>query len=412
MHPQGRHGDGGENQGRKGKGGIMMSCDCDDRRWRSMLDRRRALLGGAGLALGLVAAPGRAVAQDATPLAEGQVLIAQPPIGPLANGSFISPYVELHGNVVFGSGCFVASNTLLNAAPERLIALGDENNCQDNAYLTASSANLTFGAMVSIAHQAAIENSIVGDFTFFGFRSRVRNCTVGAGTMVMHNTVVEGVTLPPNRITPSGATITTQEVADALPELIPGNEEFKTEVQRVNREFAAGYTTLYEDGGVAAVEGIGPNPVTSFNPESIDPQIGEGARLREMVRIVGDVRLGDRAWIGQRTAIRADEGAPIIIGRNARIGNRVTFHALEHTSLVVGDTATIGEECVLHGPLTAGNNLTCEDEVVLFRATVEDNVTLREGATVAGEVVLREGTIVPERAVIETQDQADALPRR
>jgi NDP-sugar pyrophosphorylase family protein len=74
-----------------------------------------------------------------------------------------------------------------------------------------------------------------------------------------------------------------------------------------------------------------------------------------MVRIVGDVRLGDRARIGQRTAIRADEGTPIIIGRNARIGNRVTFHALEHTSLVVGDTATIGEECVLHGPVTAGS---------------------------------------------------------
>ena len=67
---------------------------------------------------------------------------------------------------------------------------------------------------------------------------------------------------------------------------------------------------------------------------------------------------------------------------------------------------------MLHGPLMAGNNLTCEDAVVLFRATVEDNVTLREGATVVGDVVLREGTIVPEHAVIETQEQADALPRR
>jgi carbonic anhydrase/acetyltransferase-like protein (isoleucine patch superfamily) len=67
---------------------------------------------------------------------------------------------------------------------------------------------------------------------------------------------------------------------------------------------------------------------------------------------------------------------------------------------------------VLHGPLKVGNNLTCEDDVVLFRATVEDNVILREGATVVGDVILREGTIVPERAVIETQEQADALPRR
>ena len=67
---------------------------------------------------------------------------------------------------------------------------------------------------------------------------------------------------------------------------------------------------------------------------------------------------------------------------------------------------------MLHGPLRVGNNLDCEDGAVLFRAIVEDNVTVREGATVVGEVILREGTIVPERAVIETQEQADALPAR
>ena len=45
--------------------------------------------------------------------------------------------------------------------------------------------------MVSIAHQAVIENSIVGDFTFFGFRSRTRNSEIGEGAMIMHNTTVD-----------------------------------------------------------------------------------------------------------------------------------------------------------------------------------------------------------------------------
>jgi carbonic anhydrase/acetyltransferase-like protein (isoleucine patch superfamily) len=351
-------------------------------------------------------------AQEATPLPDETVLIQHLPLAQLPNGSFISPHVEIYGDVAFGRDCFIAGNTILNAAESMLISLGDANNCQDNAYLTANTANVEFGAMVSIAHQAAIEDSVVGDFTFFGFRSRVRNCTIGAGTMVMHNTVVEGVTLPPDRITPSGAIITSQADADALPELSPAHVEFKHDVQHVNHEFVTGYTALYAEQGRAAVEGIGPNPVTSFTPESVDPRIGAGVRLGELVRIVGDVDLGDRSRVGQRTAIRADEGTPIIIGRNARIGGRVTFHALEGTDLVVGDNATIGDECVLHGPLRAGNNLSCEDGAVLFRATVEDNVTLREGATVAGDVILREGTIVPERAVIETQDQADVLPTR
>ena len=44
--------------------------------------------------------------------------------------------------------------------------------------------------MVSIAHQAVIENSVVGDFTFFGFRSRTRNCEFGEGAMITRNTTV------------------------------------------------------------------------------------------------------------------------------------------------------------------------------------------------------------------------------
>jgi carbon dioxide concentrating mechanism protein CcmM len=391
----------------------MAGCGCDDRRWRQALNRRQMLktLGGTVILTGLVR-PWAALAQEGTPVAAERIAVQQLPLGPLANGSFISPHVEIYGDVAFGHDCFVASNTILDAAESFVVSLGDENNCQDNAYLTASASNLFFGNMVSIAHQAAITNSEIGDFTFFGFRSRVRDCVVGEGTMVMHNTVVEGVVLPPNRITPSGVTITSQEEADALPELTAANDEFKHEVQHVNHEFATGYAALFSELGRAAVEGIGPNPVTSFNPAPVEPRIGADVRLGELVRIVGDVQLGDRSRVGQRTAIRADEGTPIVIGRNARIAGRVTFHALLGTSLIVGDNATIGDECVLHGPLRVGNNLICEDDCVLFRATVEDNVTLRERATVVGDVVLREGTIVPEYAVIETQEQADALPTR
>ena len=52
----------------------------------------------------------------------------------------------------------------------------------------------------------------------------------------------------------------------------------------------------------------------AFTPESVEPRIGAGVRLGELVRIVGDVELGERSRVGQRTAIRADEGTPIIIG--------------------------------------------------------------------------------------------------
>jgi carbonic anhydrase/acetyltransferase-like protein (isoleucine patch superfamily) len=190
------------------------------------------------------------------------------------------------------------------------------------------------------------------------------------------------------------------------------NDEFKHEVQEVNVSFVDGYTALFEQLGRAGTEGVGPNPITSFTPESIAPQIGDGVSLEELVRIVGDVRLGEESSVGQRTAIRADEGNPIIIGRRARIQSRVTFHALKGTSVEVGDHARIGDGTVIHGPVWIGDNFDCADGCVVFQATVENNVTVRAGATVAGNFTLREGTIVPEGAVVTTQEEADALPVR
>jgi len=390
-------------------------CGCDEFRWRRLVTRRHLLKGGAGLAalgLGLPAAQFAAVAQEATPAAAtgGRVVIQGAERSPVDNNTYISPQVEMYGEIEVGQHSFVASNTILSASVGSRVSLGNENNCQDNAYLLADDANLFFGDMVSIAHQAVIESSTVGDFTFFGFRSRTLNCEVGEGAMIMHNTTVENVTIPPNRITPLGVYIGTQAEADALPEVTEANDEFKHEVQEVNLAFAESYIALFEELGPSGVEGVGPNPSTEFNPESIDPQIGEGTVLAELVRIVGDVRLGEESTVGQRTAIRADEGTPIVIGRRARIQSRTTFHALNGTSIEIGKNAQIGDGNVIHGPLVIGDNFVSEDDCVVFQATVENNVTVRTGATVAGDFVLREGTIVPEGAVVTTQEEADALP--
>src|SRR5215213_1486887 len=46
-------------------------------------------------------------------------------------------------------------------------------------------------------------------------------------------------------------------------------------------------------------------------------------------------RIGENSDAGERSAIRADEGVPIVIGEDANIGVRVTFHALKGTDLKV-----------------------------------------------------------------------------
>ena len=207
------------------------------------------------------------------------------------------------------------------ASPERRVEIGNETNAQDNILARALDGSSTIGNRTSLAHHAIVRDSDIGDFAFVGFNAEVVDSTVEDGAFILHGALVECATLPENKLVGVGEEITAQEQADTLPNAEAGTEAFREGVLDVNAEFAEGYIDLYENEGYEAVMGVGSNPVTSFN-EQTEPQVGEGAELQESVRIVGDSRLGPGAQLGQRTAIRADEEAPIIMGRtpNSAIG--------------------------------------------------------------------------------------------
>ena len=337
----------------------------------------------------------------------------------VVNSSFISPLVELFGNVAVGKRVFVAGNTVLRADPDTHICIGNETNLQDNILFIArrrtpapTSAcgrrSSSAGNQVSIAHQASIENSKIGNFTFVGFHAQLQNTVLEDGAFVLHGAKLANVRIGKNRLVPIGAVITTQAQANALPLNTVDNAEFQREVLEVNEEFAEHYSELYRSQGFDAVTGISPAPRTSWNPKPVRPTLGQNVQIDQFVRIVGDVRLGNNSVVGQRTSIRADEGSPIIIGENAAIEDRVTFHALKGTSIRIGRNLNTDDNVVFHGPLEVGDNLAIADDAILFRSQVGNNVTIGTGAIVVG-VTLRDGTQVPPQAVITAQNQADAL---
>lgn len=224
----------------------------------------------------------------------------------------------------------------------------------------------------------------------------------------MHGATLSNVRIGKNRLVPIGAVITTQAQADALSLKTTENSKFQHEVLEVNKEFAEHYSQLYQQGGFEAVSGVSPAPKSSWNPNPVKPTIGKNVLVEEFARIVGDVRLGSNSTVGRRTSIRADEGAPIIIGENANIESRVTFHALKGTSIRIGKNLNTDDNIVFHGPLEVGDKLSIEDDGILFRSKIGNNVTIGHGAIVVG-VKLRDGVKVPSNAVITTQQQADAL---
>ena len=339
----------------------------------------------------------------------------------VASSSFVSPLVELFGDVSVGEKSFVAGNTILRADPGTKLCIGNESNLQDNIHFIAlrnspapasncGAKSSSTQNKVSIAHQAVIKNSQLGNFNFIGFRARITNSTLEDGVFVLHGATVTGVRIPKDRIVPIGAKITTQAQANALKPKAEANSEFQNEVLEVNEEFAEHYNELYQEKGYDGVIGVSIAPKTSWNTKPVAPTIGQNVRLEEFARIVGDVRLGAKSVVGERTSIRADEGSPIIIGSNAEIEDRVTFHVLKGTSIKIGNNLDTDDNIVFHGPLEVGNNLTIGDDAVLFKSIVGNNVTIGTGAIVVG-VTLRDRVSIPDNALITTQAQADKLQR-
>ncbi|MDQ3467692.1 MAG: hypothetical protein M3411_05570 [Chloroflexota bacterium] len=128
---------------------MTFRCGCDELVWSRLVLSRRSLIksGGSAAAIAL-AGPGllrQVAAQSATPEASrpaGQIVSS----GGVVNGtSFLNPLVEIYGNVEIGERCYVAGNTILLASERRQLRLGNENNCQDNAYLLAQEGNLICG---------------------------------------------------------------------------------------------------------------------------------------------------------------------------------------------------------------------------------------------------------------------------
>ena len=383
---------------------------------RSIRRKSMAAAGCAALAAVAVGAPAVAVEPE-----DQQRLGRERPVA--VNDSFVSPLTEIFGDVRVGEDVFVASNSILRADPGRRVCLGEETNVQDNVLMLAlrgrtprsycGRRSTSTAERVSIAHQAEIRNSRIGNFTFVGFRARLRNVVLSDGAFVLHGARISNVRIPRNRLVGIGEVVRTQRQANALPRKAEAAAEFQREVLEVNAEFAEKYQELYREEGFNAVTGAGPAPKTTFNPRGRSPRIGRGTTLEPFARLVGDVRLGARSAVGRRTSIRADEGAPIIIGARAEIEDRVTFHALKGTSLRIGDRLDTDDNVVFHGPLTVGDDLTIADDAVLFRANVGDGVTIGDSALVIGPadapLTIPSGTTIPADAIITSQQDVDAL---
>ena len=179
---------------------------------------------------------------------------------------------------------------------------------------------------------------------------------------------------------------------------------------------------------VAASPNIRPNVKTDSNPTVDLPVIGTGTYIDRAASIIGDVHIGDGAFVAPLVSIRGDEGQPIVIGNKVNVQDGVVLHALEtfhagkmvdknlvsvggnQYALFIGDSVSLAPQSQIHGPAAIGDHTYVGMQTLVFRSTIGKNVVLEPRATVIG-VTVADGRYVPAGSLVTTQAAADALPK-
>ena len=141
------------------------------------------------------------------------------------------------------------------------------------------------------------------------------------------------------------------------------------------------------------------------NPQGDWPQVDPSAYIDPAARLIGNVRIGPRVYVGPNAIIRADETdgsspvAPIEIGPECNVQDGVIIHALGGTRVTVGRRSSLAHGCIVHGPCVLGEGCFVGFGAKVFDATVADAVFVGTGAIVQA-VELAPKSFVPAGASV------------
>ena len=171
---------------------------------------------------------------------------------------------------------------------------------------------------------------------------------------------------------------------------------------------------------------IGPNVLTSFNPDVNKPVIAKSAFVHQIGSVIGDVTLGERVYVAPTASVRGDEGQGLFIGNETNIQDSVVIHGLETIeggkpveknqveyngkkySVYIGNRVSLAHQSQVHGPALVEDDTFIGMQALVFKSTVGKGVVIEPGAKVIG-VKVPAGRYVPTGMVLTKQADADAL---
>ena len=166
----------------------------------------------------------------------------------IARTARVHPTATIVGNVVLGKRVLVCPHAVLRAdepGPDgvvQAVVVEDECNIQDLVIVHAlGGTSVRIGRATSVAHGAVLHGPCeIGARCFVGFNSIVFRAVLGDEVVVMHQALVEGVTVATGRHVASRSAVCREEEAARLPRVDPAVAAFVERVRRANLRLAAG----------------------------------------------------------------------------------------------------------------------------------------------------------------------------
>lgn len=152
------------------------------------------------------------------------------------------------------------------------------------------------------------------------------------------------------------------------------------------------------------------------------PKVPASAYVDDRASIVGDVTVGERAFIAPQSSVRAGSGAPVVIGDESNVQDGAVIVGMPEVGLLpadvradiggvrIGRRTSVAAQAQVHGPARVGDGVFVGMQALIFNAEVGDGCVIEPGAMVMG-VRIPPGRYVPASLVVIDQDAALALPR-
>ena len=170
------------------------------------------------------------------------------------------------------------------------------------------------------------------------------------------------------------------------------------------------------------------NVKADFCAKVSKPVIDASTYVHPLAAVIGNVILGKNIMVAPTASVRGDEGQPIYVGDDSNIQDGVVIHALETEmngkqieknlldvsgkkyAVYVGSHVSLAHQVQIHGPAVVMDNTFVGMKVLVFKSFVGQNCVIEPAAVLMG-VKVADGRYVPVGSVINTQTQADNLPK-